>query len=224
MPTPGATQWRGLRIGIPENHFWDDIDPHIAAVVETAIERLSQAGAQVVRLQLPHCEEAFDIFRRGGIAAPELAAYLDQHFPHKVERLDPVVRDRVRWAEQISSVEYLRRKAVLQRCGAGATQAFNELDVLLSPTVPISPPRLADIGTVETYAPANMMAMRNTAISNLFGWCALTMPVGLDANRMPVGLQLMGPPRAEERLIGIALGIETLIGKGFEMLGMADLF
>ena len=40
---------------------------------------------------------------------------------------------------------------------------------------------------------------------------------------MPVGLQLMGPPRAEERLIGIALGIEALIGKGFEVLGSADL-
>jgi len=137
--------------------------------------------------------------------------------------LDPVVRDRVRWAEQVSSVEYLRRKAVLQRCGAGAARLFDDVDVLLTPTVPASPPRLADIGTVETYAPANMKAMRNTAISNLFGWCALTMPVGLDANRMPVGLQLMGPPRAEARLIGIALGIEALIGQGHALLGAPDL-
>lgn len=214
---------RGLRVGIPENYFWDDIDPSIAAVVDTTLERLAQAGAQLVRFKLPYCEEAFEIFRMGGIAACELAAYLDQHFPHKVERLDPVVRDRVRWAEQISSVEYLRRKAVLQRCGAGATQVFNDVDVLLSPTVPITPPRLADIADVKTYGPANMLAMRNTAISNLFGWCALTMPVGLDAQRMPVGLQLMGPPRAEERLIDIALGIEALIGKGFEVLGAVDM-
>ena len=222
QPAP-AVALRGLRIGVPQNHFWDDIDPSIAAAVEAAIQRLAKAGAQVVRLTLPHCEEAFDIFRRGGLAASELAAYLDLHFPHKVERLDPVVRDRVRWAEQVSSVEYLKRKAVLQRCGAGAARVFNDFDVLLTPTVPASPPRLADIGTVETYAPANMKAMRNTAISNLFGWCALTMPVGLDANRMPVGLQLMGPPRAEERLIGIALGIETLIGQGHALLGAPDL-
>ena len=190
--------------------------------MEATLERLAQAGAQVVRLQLPHCEEAYDIFRRGGLAASELAAYLDLHFPHKVERLDPVVRDRVRWAEQVSSVEYLRRKAVLQRCGAGAARVFDELDVLLTPTVPISPPRLADIATVETYAPANMMVMRNTAIPNLFGWCALTMPAGLDAHRMPVGLQLMAPPHAEERLIAIALGIESLTGKGSEVLGTVD--
>jgi aspartyl-tRNA(Asn)/glutamyl-tRNA(Gln) amidotransferase subunit A len=223
LPAPAPARVQGLRVGVPENHFWDEIDPSIAAVVEATIERLAQAGAQVVRFPLPHCEEAFDIFRRGGLAASELAAYLDMHFPHKVERLDPVVRDRVRWAEQVSSVEYLKRKAVLQRCGAGAARVFDDFDVLLTPTVPASPPRLADIGTVESYAPANMKAMRNTAISNLFSWCALTMPAGLDANRMPVGLQLMGPPRAEARLIGIALGIEGLIGQGHALLGTPDL-
>lgn len=209
----------GLRIGVPQNFFWEDIDPSIAAVVETTIEHLARAGASIIRLQLPHCEEAYGIFRKGGLAAPELAAYLNEHFPHKVERLDPVVRARVQGAEQISSVEYLHRKAVLKRCGAGATQVFGEVDVLLSPTVPITPPRLVDISDVSSYGPANMMALRNTVIGNLFGWSALTLPVGLDASRMPVGLQLMGPAMAEERLIGIALNIESLIGRGFDVLG-----
>ncbi len=67
------------------------------------------------------------------------------------------------------------------------------------------------------------MEVGNNAISNLFGWCALAMPVGLDNHRMPAGLQLMGPPRAEERLIDIALSIESLIGKGLDVLGTADI-
>ncbi|HNG54830.1 MAG TPA: amidase family protein, partial [Nitrospira sp.] len=82
---------------------------------------------------------------------------------------------------------------------------------------------LADIAEVSTYGPTNMMALRNTVISNLFGWCALTMPVGFDANRMPVGLQLMAPPQAEERLIDIALSIESLIGTGFDLLGTTSI-
>lgn len=211
----------GLRIGVPDNFFWHDIDSSIGALVESTIERLAQAGARIVRLQLSHCDEAYEIFRQGGLAAPELAAYLNEHFPHKIDRLDPVVRARVQGADGISSVEYLRRKAVLKRCAAGATRIYDEVDVLLSPTVPISPPRLTDIAEVSAYGPANMMALRNTVISNLFGWCALTLPVGLDASRMPVGLQLMGPPMAEERLIGIALNIESLIGRGFDVLGRA---
>ncbi len=211
----------GVRGALTENFFWEDIEPSIGALVEATVDRLAQAGARIVRLQLPHCEEAYEIFRQGGLAAPELAAYLNEHFPQKIDQLDPVVRARVQGAEAISSVEYLRRKAVLKRCGAGAAQVYDEVDVLLSPTVPITPPRLADITDGASYGKANMMALRNTVISNLFGWCALTLPVGLDASRMPVGVQLMGPAMAEERLIGIALNIESLIGRGFDVLGRA---
>ena len=211
----------GLRVGIPENFFWEGVDASIRDVVEATVAHLASAGARVVPLKLPNCDEAYEIFRQGGLAAPELAAYLNEHFPHKIARLDPVVRARVQAADQISSVEYLRRKAVLKRCGTGATTVFGDVDVLLSPTVAIAPPRLADIADIAAYGPANMMALRNTVISNLFGWCALTMPVGRDSLGMPVGLQLMGPPMAEERLIGIALSIESLIGRGFEVLGRA---
>jgi len=217
MPFP----LEGLRVGIPANFFWDDVDASVRERVDAVIMRLANAGARVIALQLPHCDEAYDIFRQGGLAAPELAAYLSQNFPHKIARLDPVVRARVQGAEQISSVEYLRRKQVLQRCAVGATAVFDGVDVLLSPTVAITPPRLTDIADSATYGPANMMALRNTVISNLFSWCALTLPVGLDAERMPVGLQLMGPAMAEKRLIGIALSIESLIGRGFEVLGRA---
>lgn len=210
---------QGLRVGVPNNFFWQDIDASIGDIIEATITRMAQAGARIVRLRLPHCDEAYEIFRQGGLAAPELAAYLNEHFPSKIDRLDPVVRARVQAADGISSVEYLRRKAVLKRCGAGAARIYDDVDVLLSPTVPISPPRLADIADGAAYGRANMMALRNTVISNLFGWCAVTLPVGLDANRMPVGLQLMGPPMAEAHLIGIALNIEFLIGRGFDVLG-----
>ncbi len=211
----------GLRIGIPSHFFWDDVDAGIGDLIEATIARLAKAGARIVPLTLPHCDEAFDLFRQGGLAAPELATTLRERYPHKIARLDPVVRTRVEGAEHISSVEYLRRRHVLQRCGAGAGAVFGEVDVVLSPTVAITPPRLDALADIGAYGQANMLALRNTVISNLFGWCALTLPVGLDAAHMPVGLQLMGPPMTEERLIGIALSIESLIGRGFEVLGDA---
>lgn len=217
LPKVSIRSCKGLRIGVPENYFWDDIDSSISGVVKRAVEQLSQAGADIATIKLPYCDEVYEIFRNGGIAACELAAYLAQNLPDKIERLDPVIRARVKWAEEISSVEYIRRKSVLKICGEEATQVFNDFDVLLSPTVPITPPRLVDIDNVTSYSSANMMAMRNTVISNLFGWCGLTMPVGLDSSRMPVGLQLMAPPQGEERLIEIALSIESLIGNRFDI-------
>jgi len=211
----------GLRIGVPENYFWDEADPSIVACVEAAIASLAHAGAKVTRLVLPHCDEAYDIFRQGGLAASELSAFMQLNFPEKVARLDPVVRARVEGADKVSSVEYLRRKSVLQRCGAGAAAVFADVDVLLAPTVAITPPKLADIAEANAYARANMLTLRNTSIVNLFGWCALSMPVGFDAQRMPVGLQLIGAPMTESRLLGIAGAFESHLGNGIKLLGAA---
>ena len=64
-----------------------------------------------------------------------------------------------------------------------------------------------------------MMVLRNTAIVNLLGLCAITMPVGLDRNAMPVGLMLIAPPGRDRDLISAALGIERVIGTGAQLLG-----
>ena len=210
-----------LRIGVPDNYFWEQADSSIVACVEDAIARLARAGAKVVRLTLPHCDELYDILCKGGLAAPELNAYLQLNFPEKINRLDPVVRVRVEEADKVSSLEYLRRKAVLQHCGERAAAVFDDVDVLLTPTVAISPPLLADIADIAAYGRANMLTLHNTSIVNLLGWCALSMPVGLDANRMPVGLQLIAAPMAEPRLLGVAQALEKHLGNGIELLGTA---
>lgn len=211
----------GLRLGVADNFFWESLDPGIGESVSAAIDQLARAGAHVVQLRVPHCDEVYDIFRQGGLAASELAAFMNMEFPERIVRLDPVVRARVAAAEQVSSVEYLRRKQVLLDSARQATAVFADVDALLAPTVAVTPPLLGDIADGTAYARANMMALRNTVIGNLFGWCALTLPVGFDARRMPVGLQLMGAPMAEARLIGIGLAVEALIGRGPDILGRA---
>lgn len=211
----------GLRIGVPDNFFWDGADPAVVSCVEHAVSSLARAGATVTRLTLPHCEDVYEIFSKGGLAASELAAYMQMHFPDKIERLDPAVRVRVEGAQNVSSVEYLRRKAILQDCGTRARAVFADVDVLVTPTVAISPPLLSELADPASYGKANLLSLRNTAIANLFGWCALSMPVGLDGNRMPVGMQLIAPPMQEPRLLGIAAAMERHLGNQFELLGHA---
>lgn len=210
-----------LRIGVPDNFFWQDADPSIVAAVENAVTSLAKAGATIVRLTLPHCDDVYEIFCKGGLAASELAAYMQLNFPDKIARLDPVVRARVEGADKVSSVEYLRRKAVLKQSGLRAAAVFADVDVLVTPTVAISPPLLADIEDIAAYGKANLLTLRNTSIGNLFGWCALSMPVGRDANGMPVGMQLIAPPMHEPRLLGMAAAMEKHLGNGIELLGSA---
>ena len=100
---------------------------------------------------------------------------------------------------------------------------FDQFDVLVSPTVPVSAPLLSEMTDGASYRAANMLALRNTAIANLFGWCALTLPSGIDGNGIPSGLQLIAPPMQEKRLLAMAMGVEAAVGRGPDLLGRAPL-
>jgi aspartyl-tRNA(Asn)/glutamyl-tRNA(Gln) amidotransferase subunit A len=94
---------------------------------------------------------------------------------------------------------------------------------MVSPTVAISPPALEKVLAVEQYRPNNIAALRNTCPANYLSLCAITIPVGLDAQGMPVGMQLMAPHSHEEQLLAIATCIETILGSSRERLGTPPL-
>jgi len=80
-----------------------------------------------------------------------------------------------------------------------------------------------DVQTLETYRPKNMGALRNTGPANYLGLCAITLPVGLDGSRMPVGLQLIAPHGHEEQLLAVATCIEGILGSSRDRLGIPPL-
>lgn len=209
----------GLRLGRVDAFFLDDADAAVTQVYEQAMQRLQVLGAGVRGLELPGCDEAYAIFLQGGLAAPEFCAFLKAELPGRMERLDPVVRLRVEGAESLSAVDYLLRVRALREAARLALPAFEAVDVLVMPTVAITPPRLDAIQDPEAYRRANMQVLRNTCMANLLGLCAMTLPIGLDAQGMPVGLQLLAPPQAEERLLAAALLIESRLGKPVDVLG-----
>ncbi len=209
----------GMRIGVPAHFFWEDGDASVLGRIEDCLRELERAGARLVAVTLPGCDAAFDIFRQGGLAAPELRAWIDRHCPERLSRLDPVVRLRVEGADKLGAPDYLRRRDDLQRLGQDARAVFDQCDLLACPTVAIAPPLLSEIARPEDYARINMIALRNTVIANLFGWCALSLPAGPDAQGLPTGLQLIAAPRAETALLAAGRAIENRIGTGASLLG-----
>ncbi|MBU2889137.1 amidase [Celeribacter halophilus] len=212
-----------LRIGIIENTVWEDIEPSIDDNTRKALISIEKAGSKLHPVTLPCTENVLEIFRAGGLAAPELRAFMDSNFPERIARLDPTVMARVQAADGITAADYLQRAANLKHFGQLASVAFNEVDVLVSPTIPITAPLLSDLSNPDTYRRANMLALRNTALVNLFGWCAVTLPTGLDSEGIPTGLQLIAPPMQEERLLAVAQSFERTIGTSLEALGPAPL-
>lgn len=216
---PAPPHLTDLTFGVPERFFWDDCSPGIAETVQRAIERLEAAGARLVPLDLPGTDEAYALFQQGGLAAAELAAFLNTELPDMIEALDPNVAARVRAADDMPAWEYVRRRTVIERLYAGAATHLANVDALLTPTVAITPPTLESLAPEGAYARANMHALRNTVIGNFMGLCGLTLPVGRDAAGMPVGLQVLAGPWQDARLLAIGQAIEKLLGSGIEILG-----
>jgi aspartyl-tRNA(Asn)/glutamyl-tRNA(Gln) amidotransferase subunit A len=203
----------GVRLGIADSFFWEGTSPGVSERVEEALQVAEGSGARLKELALPATTELFEIYHKGGIVSCELYRFLSVELPGWIETLDPRVRQRMEAGKMLPAWEYLQRKERYSALGANAVGALQDVDALVSPTIPISPPPVADLVDDEVYMRTNMLTLRNTCVASFLGLCAVTLPCGRDAIGMPVGFQLMGAPGSETRLLAIALCLERLLKK-----------
>jgi aspartyl-tRNA(Asn)/glutamyl-tRNA(Gln) amidotransferase subunit A len=201
-----------LRIGVPNQHFWDECEPSIAEGVRAAIKELERAGHRVTPIDFPEAVGIFDLFSAGGTTGVELLAFLKRELPEWIPILDPNVGGRMQAVAQVPAVDYLQRLNAGQELAQRALPRFEEIDVLVTPTIPIPPPRMDEVATLDRYRHFNMLLLRNTPAANYLRLCALTMPVGLDSLGLPIGLQVMAGPLRDDLLFGAGLAIEKALG------------
>ena len=182
-----------IRVGEIEQPAYDGASPGVAEAVQAA---LGELPCRRVRLDLPVVADAVALFGEGGPVAAELDALLSVELPGRSDALDPNVAARVASAGELPVREYLRRRHRLQELARRAAAALQEVDVVAIPTVANTPPLIADLADPDVYRAQNLLCLRNTAIASYLGLCALSLPCGLDAQGMPVGLQLIAPRRA----------------------------
>jgi aspartyl-tRNA(Asn)/glutamyl-tRNA(Gln) amidotransferase subunit A len=211
-----------IHVGVCD-HFFGDCDPGVAEGVQAAVDALAGAGARVSAIELPEAAEADEIFMRGGLAAPEFAAFINGEMSDRKATLDPNVAARFESMEAITAVDYLLRRDRLRRLAASLEDRMAEVDVVVGPTVPITPPTLDAVADGEGYRRHNMAALRNTRTANMLTLSAVTIPVALDEAGMPVGLQIMAPLDEDERALAVALAFEGVLGDAMQRLGTPPL-
>ena len=215
----GAVALDGVRIAVDNPFYWDGCDPGIAEVARETVDALARAGAVLQPATLPEAAEAYGVFLEGGLSAIELRSFLDRELPDWLAQLDPIMAPAVHGAEALSARDYLGRLGRLQALARRAVPRFDGIDVIATPTLCITPPVLAELANPDAYLAANRRIVRNTVAVNYLGLCGITMPVGRDKVGMPVGLQLIAPAWAEEKLLAIALAAERVLGTATERLG-----
>ena len=211
-----------FRIGI-DDPMWADCAPGIAEVAKAALDHLTRAGARIIAKKIPEFAAAFAVFCDGGVSAIELRRFLDRELPEWVATLDPINAPVITRAATIPDTVYRGRLARLAAPAASVVTNLADVDVIVTPTLTVTPPLVSTIRDTASHWQANRALTRNTVPVNYLGLCAISLPVGFDAARMPVGLQFIARPRQEETLLAVALAAERVLGTARDILGVPPL-
>jgi aspartyl-tRNA(Asn)/glutamyl-tRNA(Gln) amidotransferase subunit A len=178
---------RGVRIGVPEDFFFDTgvVEPEIIEAVLTTREVFASLGAEVRPVALPDFET---LSSDNGAFLADAAAYHAEHLREAPEKFSETIRTRLQAASTLPAVEYSRaryRQAQLKRQLA---RVFEDVDLLLTPsTAVVAFPFPDDPASV----PPTLLT-RLTGPFNSAGNPAISVPCGFSTDGLPIGLSLAG--------------------------------
>jgi aspartyl-tRNA(Asn)/glutamyl-tRNA(Gln) amidotransferase subunit A len=208
---PRATSLRGRRLGWPKDYLTSELDPAVSRCCSAALDRLRQAGAEIVEIEVPEAAERETIFPT--VLPVELMSALgEQRFLAERGRMDPVIAARTARALSVPAPDYarcLRRHRELKRIAAERMEGLDAWVLASAATPPVA---ISEIGDVEAATRLAMRVTRTSQPGNLFGQCGISFPIHALGSPLPVGLQLLCNPHEETRAMGLALAIEQLLG------------
>jgi len=225
---PGEIPIKGIKIGVLSD-ILEMSDKSVVSVIRTAIDKLSSEGAIIEETKLGYAEYALPAYYIIAMseASSNLARYdgvrygYSKHFEgnwietfskNRGEGFGMEVKRRILLGSFILSAGYyeeyyIKALKVRRLIKNSLDQLFSKYDVLLSPTMPVLPPKIGEV----INDPIKMYAMDvNTVIANLAAIPAISIPAGF-YNNLPVGLQMMGRYLSDTMLIGISINIEKIL-------------
>ncbi|WP_250293047.1 amidase [Streptomyces atroolivaceus] len=207
---------RGLKVGVPRNHYFDRVTPEVEESVRGAIERLAELGAELVDVEIPMARYIQAV--QWGLMVPEATAYHERSLRATPDLYAADVRILLEAGELTSAGDYLRAQRARTMMRDAWARMFDGIDVLAAPTVPMT---AAEAGqeTVEwadgTTEAVSDSYVRLCAPANITGVPALTLPVGHDRAGLPIGMQLMARPFQDATVLRVGrVYEESVAGAG----------
>jgi aspartyl-tRNA(Asn)/glutamyl-tRNA(Gln) amidotransferase subunit A len=191
-----------LRVGILREYFFDDLEAEVASALEHAVRGIETMVAQVkeVRLEVP-------IDR--SLQAAESYAFHADRVGKDPDLFQAETLRRIRTGEKVTAAEYILRRNELEEARRKSGNIFAEVDVLVTPTMPMTAPLIADLkSNPDALRPAELRLLRNTRPFNVWGLPAISVPCGFTQAGLPIGLQIAGPPWREDLVLRMAHAYE----------------
>jgi len=217
----------GLTIGIPKEYFSDAIDHEVAGIVRRGISVLEERGAKVVEISLPHnqycvavyyiiapCEASSNLARYDGVhfgfRAKDSGDLLDMYKRTRSEGFGMEVKRRILIGTYALSsgyydAYYKKAQSVRQLIKKDFDKAFDQVDVILTPTSPIPAFKFGE----KISDPLRMyLADLYTIPASLAGVPGLSIPTGKTQSNLPISLQIIGRWFDEKTILRVGYNYE----------------
>jgi aspartyl-tRNA(Asn)/glutamyl-tRNA(Gln) amidotransferase subunit A len=199
---PALADLKGVRVGVPKNFFFDRVDDEVAAAVHASIAGMERLGAAIIETAIPDLAEATAAARV--VQLSETAALYVRHTDAKMFGED--VWALLEQGRMIMAHEYVNAQRIRTLFRRDFDSLWRKIDFLVTPTTPITAP-LLDQNTVQIGAEEENTRIASTRLVraiNFLGEPALSLPCGQNSAALPIGLQLIGAPFSEPKLLQIA--------------------
>ena len=219
---------KGKKIGVPKEYLMEGINPDVKATWDKGIRLLKEAGAEIVEVSMPHTKYALPVYYIVACAeaSSNLSRYDGVRFTTRVEGKtldelykntrtdgfgDEVIRRILLGTFVLSAgfydAYYIRAQRVRRLVYNDFKKVFDEVDALLTPAAPtpaLSYEAMKNMSPVDVY-----LGDVFTTPASLAGVPALSLPVGLSKEGLPIGLQVIGKHFDEETVFQVAGALET---------------
>ncbi len=175
---------KGLRIGIPQNFFFDDVQAEITAAVMSVADALVDQGARLVKLTLPDAERTH--LQTSVLIYSDVAAY-HRTLLETPDQMTAPMYERLRRGLDITAVDYARALDFKARWRRTLALAFEDIDLLLTPTTPVE--ALSNSDNEDLHS-ATARVAQFTYAGTLASIPGLSLPCGFTANGLPIGALL----------------------------------
>lgn len=218
---------KGLKIGVIKELFAEGLSDDVRKSLENAIQKYKELGAEIVEISLPLLKHSIGVYYiiataeassnlarfdgvKYGHRTPDAKNLLDMYTKSRAEGFGDEVKRRIMLGTYALSsgyydAYYKKAQQVRHLIKNDFDKVFETVDVLLSPTCPNT---AFDIGSKIEDPLSMYLTDIGTISANLAGIPGISLPAGFDSDGMPVGMQLLAPALAEEKLLNAAYNFE----------------
>jgi len=191
-----------IRIGVARN-LAQDLEPEVASCFEAAVRALVQMVAYVEDVRL-------EVQPAWNVRNFEIFLYHQSMIDHTPQLYDRRTLDRLRASAGVKEIDSVRERQAL-KAPSPANTLFERVDVVLSPTVPVTAPLVSELkamdpGTLRSYEVQRLLS--NTIPFSFLWWPSVSVPCGFTKSGLPAGLQISGRPGADVDVLRVAEAYE----------------